>query len=317
MHTDFLVVYPDGRDRSWADGRGPTPCDKNSVNDVNFLSTLIDKLSGQYRIDVTHVYATGMSNGGFMTRKLACDLSTKIAVVAIVVASMSDILASSCNPTKPVSVLLMQRAKDPLVPFTGGLLGKNGDRGTVLSRVETAKKWVAPDHYTRDPTIETIPEKRAMELRLNARAYSYCDGGSEVADYRVINGRHAWPGGVPYSAEFLIGKTSRNLTVSEVRWDFLQSIPVEENIAQFKPISCGSFSCQKALGLSEHCERAIDWQYCSAAALAQLFRQFPSRIRVSVMWERQACRLGSNDSWFGISSLRPLSSHPTSRSVHR
>jgi polyhydroxybutyrate depolymerase len=120
----FLVVYPDGLDRSWADGRGATPSDKNNVNDVKFLSRLIDKLSGQYRIDATRVYATGMSNGGFMTGKLACDLSNKIAAVAIVAASRSDILASSCDPAKPVSVMLMQGRKDPLVPFAGGPLAR-------------------------------------------------------------------------------------------------------------------------------------------------------------------------------------------------
>ena len=172
------MVYPDGLDRSWADGRGVTPSDKNNVSDVKILSGLI------------------------------------------VAASMSDILASSCDPAKPVSVLLMQGSKDPLAPFAGGSLGKNGDRGTVLPHADAMKEWVALDHCTGDPTIETIPDKVGDGTSINARTYSHCDGGSEVADYSVIDGGHAWPGGVPYSAEFLIGKTSKNLNANEVIWEF-------------------------------------------------------------------------------------------------
>jgi hypothetical protein len=180
------------------------------------------------------------------------------------------------------------------------------------------KKWVALDHCTGNPTIETIPDKVGDGTSINARTYSHCDGGSEVADYSIIDGGHAWPGGVPYSAEFLIGKTSKKFEGQ--RGDlgiFRKAFPLKGTSRHSNYFSCESFNCQKALDLSEHYGRAIDWQYCSAVALAQLFRQFPTRIPVSVMWERQACRLGSNDSSLGISSLHPLSSHPTSPSVRR
>src|SRR5215831_16964511 len=80
----FIIVYPDGLDRSWADGRGSSPSDKKGVNDVRFLSEIVAKLESQYKIDRGRVYATGMSNGGFMSARLACDFSGKLAAVAIV-----------------------------------------------------------------------------------------------------------------------------------------------------------------------------------------------------------------------------------------
>jgi polyhydroxybutyrate depolymerase len=80
----FVVVYPDGLNRSWADGRGTSPSDQANVNDTKFISQLIDKLAAEYSIDAGRVYVAGMSNGGFMSGRLACELSEKIAALAIV-----------------------------------------------------------------------------------------------------------------------------------------------------------------------------------------------------------------------------------------
>ena len=125
----FLVVYPDGLQRSRADGRGATPSDKSDVDDVKFISALIDTLESKYKVDRSRIYATGMSNGGFMTGRLACDLSDRIAAVAIVGASISENVAADCHPAKPVSALIIQGSEDPLVPF-GGALGRPR-RGTA------------------------------------------------------------------------------------------------------------------------------------------------------------------------------------------
>src|SRR5690242_5359319 len=75
----FIVVYPDGYQRGWADGRGATAADQAGVDDVAFLSTLIATLSSTYVIDARRVYVTGISNGGFMAQRLGCDLSAKVA----------------------------------------------------------------------------------------------------------------------------------------------------------------------------------------------------------------------------------------------
>lgn len=219
----FIVVYPDGLERSWADGRGATPSDKKHVSDVKFISELIDELSREYRIDNSRVYATGMSNGGFMSGRLACDLSSKIAAVAIVAASLSDKTATACRPEKPVSVLVIQGNADPLVPFAGGSLGKNGDRGTVLSHADAVKKWVELDGCAPEPKKAHIADKTGDGTTIDVRAYSHCRGGSEVQDYVILNGGHAWPGGLQYLGERWIGKTPKNLDASEVIWQFFSN----------------------------------------------------------------------------------------------
>jgi polyhydroxybutyrate depolymerase len=219
----FIIVYPDGVDRSWADGRGSSPSDKNGVNDVKFLSELVAKLESQYKIDRSRVYATGMSNGGFMSARLACDLSDKLAAVAIVAASISTPTAAACHPAKTISVLILQGTNDPLVPFEGGLLGKNGDRGEILSHGAAVQKFTALNHCLSDPTRTYISDTANDGTSVDISIYSHCASGAEVRSYAIIGGGHTWPGGVPYLPRPLIGKTSRNLDASEAIWEFFSA----------------------------------------------------------------------------------------------
>src|SRR5438270_2018037 len=65
-----LAVYPQGWRRSWNDGRPNTPAAQSHVDDVKFISMLVDTLSADYGIDRTRVFASGLSNGGFMSQRL-------------------------------------------------------------------------------------------------------------------------------------------------------------------------------------------------------------------------------------------------------
>jgi polyhydroxybutyrate depolymerase len=216
----FLVVYPDGLDRSWADGRGASPSDTKGVDDVKFLSELIDKISTEYKIDSAHVYATGMSNGGLMSGRLGCELSEKIAAVGIVGASLSPNVASRCHPEKPVSVLIVQGTKDPLVPFAGGPLRRNRSHGEALSHEAAVQKWVEINPCSKLPKRQHIPDGAGDGTSIEIAAYSGCAGGAQVAGYTVEDGGHTWPGGIQYLPSALIGKTSRNLDASETIWEF-------------------------------------------------------------------------------------------------
>ncbi len=217
----FLVVYPDGLNRSWADGRGGTPADHGGVDDVKFISALIDKLESRYRVDRTRVYATGMSNGGFMSGRLACDLSERIAALAIVGASLSESAAAHCHPAKPVSVLVIQGTEDPLVPFAGGPLGRSNAGGVVLSHDAAVQTFVETNHCPGEPTKEHIVDKAQDGTSLDVTTHASCAGGSEVVGYVVNGGGHTWPGDMQYLPAALIGKTTQNLDGSSAIWEFL------------------------------------------------------------------------------------------------
>lgn len=216
----FLVAYPDGLDRSWADGRGSTPSDRNGIDDVKFLSVLIDQIATLYRVDRARVYATGMSNGGFMSGLLACDLSDRIAAVAIVAASLSENTSAACHQAKPVSALVLQGTNDPLVLFTGGTLGRNGVRGQVLSHDTAVRRFTSLNHCAAEPGIQHLLDNANDGTSIDETTYSSCNRDSEVRSY-VINGAgQTRPGGTQYLPAAIIGKTSRNLDASETIWEF-------------------------------------------------------------------------------------------------
>jgi polyhydroxybutyrate depolymerase len=220
----FIVLYPDGYKNQWNDGRRVTAPDLAGVDDVGFVSKLVDTLSSQYHIDLNRVYATGMSNGGFFTDRLACELSNKIAAVAIVAEPMSPQISSSCNPRRPLSVMMIQGTADPLVPIGGGMVRGpyGGERGYVMSLNDTVKRWVQKNGCAASPTVNSVPDVAGDGTQIVRYSYGSCMQGTEVIVYLVEGGDHAWPGGIQYSSESVIGKTSRNMDASRVIWAFLQ-----------------------------------------------------------------------------------------------
>ncbi len=219
----FLVAYPDGIDRHWNDGRETVP---NNVDDVAFISSLIDRLISQYRVDPKQIFATGISNGGFLSLRLACDLSEKIAAVAPVAASMSETKSKHCDPSAPVSVLLISGTGDPLVPYEGGEVrhhGRTGFGGRILSVPDSAAWWADKNGCSRIPTVDSLSDRNPRDgTNIERMIYSGGRQGTEVQLVTIRNGGHTWPGGWQYLPAFLIGRTSRDLDASEAIWNFFK-----------------------------------------------------------------------------------------------
>ncbi len=119
----FIAVYPNGIDAQWNDGRGKTARKSDriiNIDDVGFLSTLIDHLIRDYNADPRRVYMTGLSNGGMMTLRMGCEAGSKLAAIAPVIANMPVKIANSCRPGFPLPLLLMNGTRDPMVPWQGG-----------------------------------------------------------------------------------------------------------------------------------------------------------------------------------------------------
>jgi len=216
----FLTVYPDGLHRSWADGRGATDSDKEGIDDVKFISELIRNLSSHYRIDASRVYAAGISNGGFMSQHIACALADQVAAVGVIAATMGERTANACRPAGPVSVIVFQGDKDPLVPIQGGPMGPNGSHGTILSLQDTAGKWAGLNGCDSTPQSSALPDKAGDGTIVRKQTYAPCKENSEVVIYTIEGGGHTWPGGKQYLPEMFVGKTTRNLDASESLWEF-------------------------------------------------------------------------------------------------
>jgi len=140
-HDKFIIVCPSGIDKSWNDGRA-TPAEKQGINDVKFIDQLITYILKTYNGDPDKVYLTGMSNGGFMSSRLACELGNRIAAVAVVGASMDK--GMNYQPLKPMPIMYIQGTKDPLVPFKGGVL-KEGAGGEIYGHEDILNLWATVD----------------------------------------------------------------------------------------------------------------------------------------------------------------------------
>lgn len=186
----FIVVYPQGTLYSglthWNVGGVWTVGSR--VDDVGFTEALIDYVALEYNIDISRVYATGLSNGGYMSFHLACQLSHKIAAIASVAGSMTSITFNNCDPEHSMPILQVHGTKDPLVPYEGNLFSKSID--------DVLRYWVNYNNCDTSQIIIDIPHNINTTNNSSASHYSYNNGdnGSIVKHYKITGGGHDWPG---------------------------------------------------------------------------------------------------------------------------
>ena len=176
-----------------------------------------------YGIDPRRVYATGISNGGFMSVRLAMELSEKIAAVAPVTAQLSKALKDR-TPKLPISIMIVNGTKDPLVPFEGGhvrLFRFGRSRGEILSTAATAEHFRRHNGCDKTPKKSGVPDKDPNDgTTVEVEKYAGCKNGAEVILVKVIGGGHTWPGGMQYLKPRIIGAVCRDINASELILDF-------------------------------------------------------------------------------------------------
>jgi polyhydroxybutyrate depolymerase len=209
----FVVAYPESSNGHWSDGRNLSPAD-----DVGFIRALIAELKRSYPIDPARIYATGISNGGFFSQRLACDLSDQIAAVASVAATMPEPLVPACHPARPVSVMFMQGTADPLVHIEGGAVAKINGRN--ISLADAVRFWIDHDQTSKTPDAFDLPHHDSNGTSVHRDIYGGGKQGTELVVYTIKDGGHTWPGGEQYMPVLLVGKVSHDLNASEVIWEF-------------------------------------------------------------------------------------------------
>jgi polyhydroxybutyrate depolymerase len=221
----LIAVYPNGTGQTrlltWNAGHCCAYARENNIDDVGFISAIIDKLAGANRIDPKRVYVTGMSNGGMMSHVIGRELSTRVAAIAPVVGAL---FGDEKPPKGPVPAIIFNGADDKTVPGEGGPIGGNrgdgplgrlqrppADRDVIPARA-AAEYWVAADGCTNPAT--STPKGATLVLWTN------CKGGAEVAFYTVANNGHAWPGGRAGRAE--ANQPTQDFNASETMWAFFK-----------------------------------------------------------------------------------------------
>lgn len=201
----FVLVYPSGT--GLVSGWNGGDCCGSMVDDVGFVRALIDRLEADLCIDPARVYATGFSNGGFLSHRLACELSDRIAAIASVAGVMG---IDGCAPTRPMPVLHMHGTGDFVVPYDGSVvLG-------FESVAETIAGWVERDGCKGEPVVSYVQDEVTCER------YEACDAGAEVELCTIEGGGHTWPGGADI---FGAGPTTQSLDANDRLWDFFVAHP--------------------------------------------------------------------------------------------
>ncbi len=205
----FLLVHPEGTtfigNQFWNVG---FPGISSTIDDVGFTEALIDELATLYTIDLDRVYATGMSNGGFMSFLLACQLSEKIAAVASVTGSMTQDTFDDCNAQLPTPVLQIHGTEDDVVLYN--------ENNLSLPIPDVISYWVDHNNCETTPTTTTLPDIDVSDgSTIEHSVYEDGDNGITTEHMKVIGGGHTWPGSVLNSAG-----TNQDIDASMEIWLF-------------------------------------------------------------------------------------------------
>jgi len=216
----FIVAYPNGTGKredkllTWNGGTCCAYAVTNQIDDVGFVRALITEVQSKYNIDPKRIYATGMSNGGIFSYRLACDASDIFAAIAPVAGTQNYI---RCDPSEPVSVIHFHGTEDGHVGYNGGAGPDSVVDVPFASVKESIDFWINRNQCAQTPQTETFSD-------IQHDIYSGCTNGTAVELYTIIGGKHAWPGG---NGPAWVRGDQPTLTISatEIMWDFFAEHP--------------------------------------------------------------------------------------------
>jgi polyhydroxybutyrate depolymerase len=221
----FAVLYPDSGVKAWNDGR-PDPAGKRpTTDDSAWIAALAQNAVNEGWADPKRLYVCGISNGGFMSLRLACDHADLFAAVGTVSASGAG---GPCPEGPPVPLCFIVGTADPIVPFTGGpirVLSWTKVRGEAIPFETAFQLWRGRNRGV-DPSEETLPDLDPKDgTRVRRRLSAGGPGGADTMAYIIDGGGHAWPGGWPYLRPWVIGRTSKDLDATRALWNFFRTHP--------------------------------------------------------------------------------------------
>lgn len=226
----FLVVHPLGTEDLFGNNHWNVGWGASSVDDVGFTAALIDSLSADYSIDPDRIYSTGMSNGGFMSYHLACNLSDRIAAIASVTGSMNIDAPANCVPDHPMPVIEMHGTSDFIVPYDGSEM--------FLPVVDVVDHWVTFNNCDTIPVITNLPDTDTTDgSTVEHQLFQYGDNGVEVQHYKIINGAHTWPG-----SAFGGPGTNYDINASVEIWKFFRRFDINGLINTTQIVNPGEIS---------------------------------------------------------------------------
>ena len=252
---NFIVVYPEGTGKrvagkifaSWNAGKCCPPATIRNIDDVGFISMMIDELKKNFAIDAKRIYATGFSNGALICYRLACQLSEKIAAIAV--GGAHDAFPD-CHPQRPVPILHFHGTLDNCGLYNGGVCGgcfADYLHSMGLPADRNASLWnckPVPEYINEWRGIDGCSgEAKVVYQKGSATCISYdqCSANAEVVLCTLEGSGHTWPGG-DYGNKMCqrnknsrlcqewintVGTVNKDLSANDMLWEFFKKHPME------------------------------------------------------------------------------------------
>jgi len=210
--ANFIIIYPQATTDSSGNPTwhlGGENSKSTSVDDVGFVSHIIDEVSSIYSVDLERVYVTGFSNGGYLAYEIACLLSNRIAGIGSVAGHMFIDTYNYCDPSHPTPVINIHGTED----FYDGIAGYYLDQN--LSN----RYWTEYNNTDSDPVITYIENTNTQDgSTVELHSWLNGDNGISVVHYKVMGGGHSYPNLNPSSSK---GYENGDIDSNSEIWNFL------------------------------------------------------------------------------------------------
>ncbi len=223
----FIVVYPDGYDRHWNDCRASASYAANleNIDDVLFVTKMIAWFTANHKVNAKRVYATGYSNGGHLSYRLAMETPHLVTAIAPIAANLPVTANLDCEQTgQAVSVAIFNGTADAFNPYEGGLVSilGNESRGNVLSSNATIDYWLILTGYENNVGVKNnLIDSNPLDGSRVEKSTWQQGSGKEVSLYTLHGAGHTIPSKM-VSLGGLFGNTNADIEAAEEIWNFFE-----------------------------------------------------------------------------------------------
>ena len=228
----FIVLYPNGIETAWNYFLGVFDPDEKTHDDEAFIRSLINDLDVDLNIDRSRMYVAGLSNGGFMTQRLACTMQDEFAAFASVAATAPFAIDGMCAESDPVPIMYIHGTADTNVPWDGDTRQNIEGRTFYISypMTDSIGFWSFHNQCADEFESERLPVVDS-ETATTVITAQNCAENSTVVLYGVGGGGHVWHGTRPDENDFL-GQNSQDFNSSEVIWEFFSQYSLNPGIEE-------------------------------------------------------------------------------------
>jgi polyhydroxybutyrate depolymerase len=217
---NVTLVYPDAINGHWGDSK------EAAQRDMDFLRTLIDQLIAAGTADRRKIFLVGSSTGGMLALRIACDRGGEVyAGLATIIANLPSDIAESCQPPKPIPLMVINGTANPIIPYAGGTTKISDSKVDVVSTDATLVPFAKADGCGEGRTTIALPDKDPKD---GTRSYldklNGCKAPIELI--RIEGGGHTIPG--RYSAGTTrgqpVGAHTNDFDAAHLIWDFFRRL---------------------------------------------------------------------------------------------